>query len=108
MSGERRNKDDRLPAGDDDRPELRERLSVRRKRLRFRSCHRGMKELDVLLGRFVERHLDTLTPGQLDRYEALIECPDPDIYLWILGRGEPPTPHDNDVMELLREVKKFS
>ncbi len=94
--------------GEDDPPARRERLKIRRKRLRFRSCHRGMKELDVLLGRFVERHLDSLTPAQLDRYESVIECPDPDLYLWILGRGEVPAIHDNDVMELLQDVTKLT
>ena len=89
----------------DDLAAHRERLEVRRKRLRFRSCHRGMKELDVLLGRFVERHLDSLSDAQLDRYESLIECPDPDLYQWILGRGAPPAVHDTDVMALLRDVR---
>jgi antitoxin CptB len=85
--------------------EHREPLALRRKRLRFRSCHRGMKELDVLLGRFVERHLDNLTTAQLDRYESLIESPDPDLYRWILGRGAAPAIHDTDVMALLRDIR---
>ena len=92
----------------DDKPETRgedERLEVRRKRLRYRSCHRGMKELDILLGRFVDRHLDSLTPHQLDRYESLLECPEPDIWAWILGRAAPPAAYDSDVMALLRNMK---
>ena len=97
--------DDTAPRGGDDLTVHRERLELRRKRLRYRSCHRGMKELDVLLGRFVERHLDSLSDAHLDRYESLIECPDPDIYLWILGRGAPPAVHDTDVMTLLRDVR---
>ena len=95
-------------SGDDDVAVHRERLAIRRKRLRFRSGHRGTKELDVLLGRFVERHLDDLTPAQLDRYESLIECAEPDLYAWILGRDTPPAKHDSDVMALLRDVKKSS
>ena len=95
---------DSASRGGDDLAAHREPLEVRRKRLRFRSCHRGMKELDVLLGRFVERHLESLSRAQLDRYESLIECPDPDIYLWILGRAAPPALHDTDVMALLRDV----
>ena len=100
--------DDTAPRGEDDLAAHRERLQVRRKRLRFRSSHRGMKELDILLGRFVARHLDALTPAQLDRYESLIECPDPDLYGWILGRAEPPRNHDTDVMALLRDVRTLS
>ncbi len=92
-------------SGGDDLAAHGEQLALRRKRVRFRSCHRGMKELDVLLGRFVDRHLDQLTPVQLDRYESLIESPDPDLYRWILGRGAPPAIHDTDVMALLRDIR---
>ncbi len=78
---------------------------IRRKRLRFRSWHRGTRELDFMLGRFADRHLDSLTPDQLDRYEALIDQPDPDIYRWVSGSEPPPAIHDNDVMKLIRNIK---
>jgi len=78
---------------------------IRRKRLRFRSWHRGTRELDLLLGRFADRHMASLTSQQLDRYEALIDEPDPDIYSWISGRESPPTAHDNDVLKLIQNMK---
>ncbi len=78
---------------------------IRRKRLRFRSWHRGTRELDLMLGRFADRHIDSLTPEQLDRYEALIECPDPDIYCWISGGKAAPPEHDNDVLEMIKILK---
>src|SRR5438045_2238505 len=46
-------------------------LDPRRKRLLFRSCHRGMKETDLMLGRFAEHHLAILDDGQLDRFATL-------------------------------------
>ena len=97
--------DDTAARGEDDLAAHGEGREVRRKRLRYRSCHRGMKELDILLGRFVDRHLDSLTPDQFDRYESLLECPEPDLLGWILGRAAPPAVHDSDVMELLRNMK---
>src|SRR5689334_16095654 len=45
-------------------------MDIRRKRLLFRSWHRGTKEADLLLGSFAERHLAAFTPEQVDRYEA--------------------------------------
>ncbi len=78
---------------------------TRRKRLRFRSWHRGTRELDLMLGRFADRHIDSLTPEQLDRYEALIECSDPDIYCWISDGEAAPPEHDNDVMEMIKTLK---
>lgn len=77
-------------------------LEVSRKRLRFRSWHRGTKEMDLLLGRFADRHLPGFSSRQLDRYEALLQNSDPDLYGWISGRETVPEPHDHDVMRLLR------
>ena len=39
----------------------------RRKRLRFRSWHRGTKEMDLLMGSFADAHLSAFDVGQLDR-----------------------------------------
>ena len=45
-------------------------LDIRRKRLLFRSWHRGTKEADLLMGSFAERHVASFSAEQLDRYEA--------------------------------------
>ena len=82
-----------------------ETLEIRRKRLRFRSWHRGTKEMDLLLGSFADRHLEAMSADQLERYEALLELPDPQIYLWLLDRAEPPPDFDHDLMTLLRNFK---
>jgi antitoxin CptB len=74
---------------------------IRRKRLSFRSWHRGTRESDLILGRFADSHLAGLDDGQLDRYEALLDCADADIFDWVSGRAEPPPEHDHDVTRLL-------
>ncbi len=84
-----------------------ETIDVRRKRLRFRCWHRGTRELDLILGRFADAQLANLTPGQLDRYEALLANPDPDIYAWIVGTRPVPAAFDTDVMGLLKSFKNF-
>lgn len=78
---------------------------IRRKRLRFRSWRRGSRELDLVLGRFADKHMGSLTPQQLDRYEALIDQSDPDIYRWVNGSEQPSAIHDNDVLELIKNMK---
>ena len=80
-----------------------EELENKRKRLRFRSWHRGTRESDLLLGSFADRHIEAFDEDQLERYAALIECNDPDIYNWMTGREAVPAEHDNDVMRLLRD-----
>jgi len=78
-----------------------EEIAIRRKRLRFRSWHRGTKELDLLLGGFADRELRSMSAAQLDRFEALLEVPEPVIYAWLTGQSTPPAEHDNDVTRRL-------
>jgi antitoxin CptB len=73
----------------------------RRKRLLFRSWHRGTREADLILGSFADQHLRGFDEAQLDRYEALLDVPDPDIFDWITGRAAPPAECDHDVTRLL-------
>jgi antitoxin CptB len=74
---------------------------TRRKRLLYRSWHRGTREADLLLGSFAEARLGEFDAVQLDRFEALLECPDADLYDWIAGRAAPPPEHDNEVTRAL-------
>jgi antitoxin CptB len=74
---------------------------IRRKRLLYRSWHRGTREADLLLGGFAEANLAGFDEVRLDRYEALLECPDADLFDWIAGRAAPAPEHDHDVTRLL-------
>ena len=74
---------------------------IRRKRLLFRAWHRGTREADLILGSFAEQHLAGFDEAQLDRYEALLELPDPDLFDWLFGRVPPPPECDHDVTRLL-------
>ncbi len=76
-----------------------------RKRLAFRSWHRGTKEADLLLGSFADAHLATLEPDQLARFEAVLGNPDPDLFAWITELREVPPEFDNDIMTLLKQVQ---
>ncbi len=77
----------------------------RLKRLLFRARHRGMKELDLLIGGFAEQHLDKLDEAQLRRFEALLDVPEPLMYRWLLQGETPPAAYDHDVMKLLLHFK---
>jgi len=60
-----------------------------RRRLKFRSWHRGTREMDLILGRFADANLDRYDGLSLDRYGRFLEEADPDIYDWLIGRAEP-------------------
>jgi succinate dehydrogenase flavin-adding protein (antitoxin of CptAB toxin-antitoxin module) len=51
-----------------------------------------MKELDVLLGRFVEAEFDTLGEHELDDYERLLESSQESVIDWLLGGVAPEDP----------------
>jgi antitoxin CptB len=75
--------------------------SIRRKRLLYQSGHRGTKESDLLLGAFAAAHLADFSAAQLDRYEALLDESDGDLFDWITRRQAPPPEKMSDVLDLL-------
>ncbi len=56
--------------------------------LRWR-CRRGRKELDVLLGRFLDRHLITMSAAQRAAFEHLLALEDEDLLDLVFGRTTP-------------------
>ena len=77
----------------------------RRKRLWFRSWRRGTREMDLLLGRFADRHLAGFSDERLTDYEALLEVGDPDLYSWIAGGTPAPSRFDTVVLQLIKDFK---
>ena len=69
----------------------------RRARLCFRASHRGFKEADLVLGTFAEAFLPALDEAALDRFEALLECPDREVMAWIDGTVPVPSAFDTDL-----------
>lgn len=67
-----------------------ETAETRLKRLRMRSMRRGIKEMDIILGRFAESCLDGLDAASLDSYDALLSENDQDLYRWVTGQDAPP------------------
>lgn len=76
-------------------PDLRE---IRRKRLLFRSRHRGTKEMDILLGGFAEDSLGRFSDSELDQFERLLNEADDDLYGWALERMPIPDGAEDSVL----------
>ena len=62
-------------------------LDDRRKRLLFRCWHRGTREMDLILGRFADAEIASLTDAEVAQLEHLIELPDPDLYAALTGNA---------------------
>ena len=50
-------------------------------------CRRGMKELDVVLTRYLEERYASASPAERSCFGRLLEMPDPELYALLLGRG---------------------
>lgn len=57
-------------------------------RLRWR-CRRGMRELDVMLTRYLDRVWDTASPAERDAFAQLVELQDPELFSYLVGRTTP-------------------
>ncbi len=65
-------------------------LTPRRKRMLYRAWHRGIREMDLILGQFAEDRIADLSEEQLDAVEAIMSEEDGDLIKWI--NGEQPVP----------------
>ncbi len=77
-------------------------LDVRRRQILYRSWHRGMREMDLIMGRFADAEIGTMSEAELDDFERLIEVPDRDLFRWITGEDEVPTNYDTPLFRRLR------
>jgi antitoxin CptB len=59
---------------------------TRLKRARMRAWRRGMREMDLILGGFIDAHGPTLDQNRLDAFESVLARRDQDLYDWISER----------------------
>jgi antitoxin CptB len=77
-------------------------LDPRRRRMLFRAWHRGIREMDLILGRFADAAIGTMSEAELDAFERLVEVPDRDLFGWITGEAETPSNYDDAVFRRLK------
>ena len=63
-------------------------LSLRKKKILFKCTHRGTKELDILLGNFVSKHIDLLKSKELNYLEIILSFNDIDLYKILINKKE--------------------
>jgi antitoxin CptB len=54
-------------------------------------CRRGMLELDLILQRFTQNHLESLSDKQIEAFSALLACTDPQLYALLMEHEEAET-----------------
>lgn len=69
---------------------MNETRDIRLKRLRIRAWHRGIKEMDLILGGWADRNLESADDATLEAFEVVLAEADHDLYQWVSGQAEPP------------------
>jgi len=83
-------------------------LDVRRRRLLFRAWRRGVREIDLIVGRFADAHIEALDDAGVDDFERLIEAPNADLYAWVVGAVDIPVRYDTAVLAQMRRFHRRS
>jgi antitoxin CptB len=81
-------------------------LTERRRKLLFRSWHRGIREMDLIMGGFADASIAGMTDSDLDELERLLDVPDQEIYSWITGEGAVPAHFDTVFFRRMRDYSK--
>jgi antitoxin CptB len=76
-------------------------IDTRRRKLKFRASHRGLRELDLFMEQFVTVHLDGFDAADLDQFEAVLDIPDQQAYALIMGQATLPAEMRSRVLDLL-------
>jgi antitoxin CptB len=72
-------------------------------RLRWR-CRRGMKELDLVLLRYLEQDYPQASPVDRDAFARILELQDPDLFGYLVGRDTPAEASLRHVVARIRRV----
>lgn len=80
-------------------------MNERLRKLSFRASHRGLKELDLILGRFAEAHLADMNEAELDQFEQLLDTPDPQVLAWVMGTESLPEDQTGTVITRIKQFR---
>ena len=80
-------------------------LDERRRRLLFRAWHRGMREVDLITGRFADAHIGTLSDAEVGEFERLMDVSEPDLLAWVMGAADTPAEFDTDLFRRMRDFR---
>jgi antitoxin CptB len=80
-------------------------LDERRRRLLFRAWHRGIREVDLIMGGFADAHLAGLSEAEVYEFERLMDVQEHDLLAWVTGSAATPGDYDTG---LFRRLSAFN
>ena len=78
---------------------------ILKKKIIYRSTHRGTKEMDVLLGSFVRKHINKLNDNDLLDLNKIILLEDENLYKWYFENSKIKSIPKNKVSKMLKDFK---
>ena len=78
---------------------------ILKKQIIYRSMHRGIKEMDLLLGNFVKKHIDGFNNAELNDLEKLLFIEDETIYKWYFEKKSDIAVPKTKVSAMLKNFK---
>lgn len=70
-------------------------------RLRWR-CRRGTRELDTMLGWWLDARFASANETAQADFDALLDCTDPDLWDWLTGHAVPSDPRFVAIIDEIR------
>ena len=77
-------------------------LDLRLRKLKFRLWHRGIREMDLVMGGFADAELTKLNDAELTEVEGWLVIPDQQMFAWVNGSETPPADLDTPLFRKLR------
>ena len=78
---------------------------ILKKQIIYRSMHRGTKEMDLLLGNFVKKYINSLNEIELKDLEKLLLIEDEVISKWYFNKNQDNIIQESNVTSLLKKFK---
>ena len=76
-------------------------LDPRRRRLLFRAWHRGIREVDLIMGGFADAHIGDLSAAEVDEFERLMDVQEHELLGWVTGQIAIPAESDSALLQRL-------
>ena len=78
---------------------------ILKKKIIYRSTHRGSKEMDILLGNFVKNHIDSLNDKELYNLLEILLIEDEVLHRWYFVDHNNKDVPDNKISAMLKQFK---
>ena len=80
-------------------------FDILKKKILYRSNHRGSKELDLLLSNFVKKYIDSFNEVELKELDSLLNVDDEILYKWYFNLDTKTLVTKNKITKKLKEFK---